>query len=91
MITENLALHKPAWQNSTTWSYTADLAVDGRYTDTDLPWNGGQCAASYAEKIAEWGVDLAGVRSIHHIVIQYATGNRVWGTVCFNVHNYIIY
>ena len=71
-------------------SYTADLAVDGRYTD--LAWDGGQCAASGpGQTTAEWRVDLGAVRSIHHVVIQYATGNIVWGTVCFNVYNYIIY
>ncbi|XP_078328051.1 uncharacterized protein LOC144617685 [Crassostrea virginica] len=79
---ENLALHQPAWQSNTYWSntgvsYTADLAVDGRYTDLAL--DGGQCAVSGWGQTAEWGVDLGGVRSIHHIVIQYATGNRVWG------------
>ncbi|XP_078330379.1 uncharacterized protein LOC111115489 [Crassostrea virginica] len=83
---ENLALHQPVWQ-SNTWrsyigttytSYTADRAVDGRYTDLEL--YGGQCAASdYGEQTAEWRVDLGGVRNIHHIVIQYATDNRVWG------------
>ena len=63
--------------------------MDGQYTD--LAWDGGQCAASYGDKMAEWRVDLAGVRSIHHIVIQYVKGNRVWGIVCFKVYNYIIY
>ncbi|XP_078330365.1 uncharacterized protein LOC111113866 [Crassostrea virginica] len=75
--TENLALHQPAWQSDTWWSYTADLAVDGRYTD--LAWDGGQCAASGpGQTTAEWRVDLGAARSIHHIVIQYATGNIVW-------------
>ncbi|XP_078328057.1 uncharacterized protein LOC111112263 [Crassostrea virginica] len=74
---ENLALHQPAWQSSTWKSYTgADLAVDGRYID--LAMNGGQCAASNWGQTAEWGVDLGAVRSINHIVIQYATGNSVW-------------
>nr|XP_022305088.1 N-acetylglucosamine-1-phosphodiester alpha-N-acetylglucosaminidase-like [Crassostrea virginica] len=79
---ENLALHKPAWQSNTYWSntgasYTADLAVDGQYTD--LAWWGGQCAVSGAEQTtAEWRVDLVAVRSIHHIVIQYMTNNEVW-------------
>nr|XP_022307835.1 uncharacterized protein LOC111113835 [Crassostrea virginica] len=53
---ENLALHKSAWQSSTVGSYTADLAVDGQYTD--LAWNGGQCAMSGWRKTAEWRVDL---------------------------------
>ena len=89
-FTENLALHKSAWQNNTWGSYTADRAVDGRYTD--LWWKGGQCAASnHGQKTAEWRVDLGAVRSIHYIVIQYATDNNEWGTVCFKVYNYIIY
>ena len=71
-------------------SNTADRVVDGRYTD--LWWNGGQCAVSlYGQTTAEWRVGLGAVRSIHHIVIQYATDNDVWGIVCFNVYNYIIY
>ncbi|XP_078328420.1 uncharacterized protein LOC111112907 isoform X2 [Crassostrea virginica] len=74
---ENLALHKSAWQNNTWMPYTADLAVDGRYTD--LRWGGGQCAASEGGRTtAEWRVDLGGVRSIHHIIIQYMTDNDVW-------------
>ncbi|XP_078330404.1 uncharacterized protein LOC144624467 [Crassostrea virginica] len=75
---ENLALHQPAWQSSTAGSYAgAERAVDGLYTD--LRWRGGQCAESdWDQTTAEWRVDLGGVRSIHHIVIQYATGNIVW-------------
>ena len=57
--------------------------MDGRYTD--LEWDGGQCAASNYEQTVEWRVGLGAVRSIHHIVIQYGTGNEVGGTVCFNV------
>nr|XP_022307841.1 uncharacterized protein LOC111113842 [Crassostrea virginica] len=75
---ENLALHKPRWQSSTyrIGYHGAERAVDGRYTH--LGW-GGQCAASDAhQRSADWRVDLGNVRSIHHIVIQYATGNRVW-------------
>lgn len=54
---------------------------------------GGECAVawSYRQTAAEWGVDLGGVRSIHHIVIQHMTDNIVWGIVCFKVSNYIIY
>ncbi|XP_078328062.1 uncharacterized protein LOC111112519 [Crassostrea virginica] len=77
--TENLALHQPAWQSSTWRFYTgAERAVDGQYTD--LAWYGRQCAVSDDYRTtAEWRVDLGGVRSIHHIVIQHATDNRVWG------------
>ncbi|XP_078330371.1 uncharacterized protein LOC144624442 [Crassostrea virginica] len=76
---ENLTLHQPTWQSSTYRSYTgAERAVDGQYTD--LAWYGRQCAGSeLGQTTAEWRVDLGAVRSIHHIVIQYATGNIVWG------------
>ncbi|XP_078330402.1 uncharacterized protein LOC144624466 [Crassostrea virginica] len=79
---ENIALHQPAWQSSTWRSdtdyYGADRAVDGLYTDLSM-LSGGQCAASdWGQTKAEWRVDLGGVRSIHHIVIQYMTDNDVW-------------
>ena len=85
MCTENLALLQRAWQSSTRKSYSgAERAVDGRYTD--LRFNGGQCAVSgVRHATAEWRVDLGGVRSIHHVVIQYATDNEVRGTECFKV------
>ncbi|XP_078330403.1 uncharacterized protein LOC111112506 [Crassostrea virginica] len=78
---ENLALHQPAWQSSTLRTdsdyYGAERAVDGLYTN--LYWSGGQCAMSYYYRsTAEWRVDLGGVRSVHHIVIQYMTGNEAW-------------
>nr|XP_022303340.1 uncharacterized protein LOC111110953 isoform X1 [Crassostrea virginica] len=74
---ENLALNKTAWQSSTRWPYTADRAVDGLYTDL-REW-GGQCAESVGRQTtAEWRVDLGEVRNIHHVLIQYMTGNDVW-------------
>ena len=87
-FTENLALHKQAWQSSTFESDTgADRAVDGQYTD--LRWWAGQCAMSEGlnGRTAEWRVDLGGVKNIHHVFIQYATENRVWGNVSFNRFN----
>ncbi|XP_078328244.1 uncharacterized protein LOC144623651 [Crassostrea virginica] len=80
---ENLALNKSAWQSSTWMSYTAELAVDGRYTDLSV--YGGQCAGSLGRQTAEWRVDLGGVKYIHHVFIQYATGNYVWGIVSFRL------
>ena len=95
-FTENLALHKPAWQSSTSSvSYTgAERAVDGQYTDLDV--YGGQCAASGGRQTAEWRVDLGGVKKVHHVLIQHATDNKVWGTVSFNLlhsiqFNYMYY
>nr|XP_022309509.1 platelet endothelial aggregation receptor 1-like isoform X2 [Crassostrea virginica] len=74
---ENLAFYKPAWQSDTAVSYTgAERAVDGEYTDLGV--YGGQCAVSYGGQTAEWRVDLGGVKYIHHVLIQYATGNKVW-------------
>ncbi|XP_078327835.1 uncharacterized protein LOC144623310 [Crassostrea virginica] len=105
---ENLALHQPAWQ-SNTWesdtgvSYTADLAVDGQYTD--LAWDGGQCAVSDGGlTTVEWWVDLIGVKNIHHVFIRHAykysgfflgfsvyisnTTNKEDGVLCFRDTNY---
>ena len=67
----------------------AERAVDGRYTDLRL--YGGECAVSYSRRTGEWRIDLEGVRSIHHIGIQYATHNRVWGTVFVKVYNYMLF
>ena len=86
ICTENLAEHKPAWQINTWSSDTgAELAVDGRYTN--LSWRGGQCAASDLGQTAEWRVDLGGVKYIHHVFIQHATVNKVWGIVSFKLIN----
>ena len=61
----------------------ADRAVDGQYTE--LLWTGGQCASSLKGQTAEWRVDLGGVKNIHHVFIQYMTGNRVMGIVSFKL------
>ena len=82
-FTENLALHKPPWQNSTFESYAgAHRAVDGRYTD--LRWWTRQCAESKSGHTAEWRVGLGGIKNIHHVFVQFATDNDVWGTLSYN-------
>lgn len=76
LITENVALNKPAWQQHPIFIYDAGLAVDGHKTDL-FDW---QCALSkYGYSTAEWRVDLEGVLSIHHIFILYRTGNHIRG------------
>ena len=59
--------------------------MDGKYTKLY------ECAVSHLHETVEWRVDLGGVRSLYNIVIRLFTGNEVWGTVCFEVNNYIIY
>ena len=69
-------------QSSTLLSYTADLAVDG----DKINLSEGHCAMSdwYGARTTEWQVDLGVLQSVHHIIIHFMTGNRVWGTACFN-------
>ncbi|XP_078330397.1 uncharacterized protein LOC111112079 [Crassostrea virginica] len=93
---ENLALHQPAWQSSTAWTYTADLAVDGQYTD--LAWVGGQCAVSNdIQTTAEWRVDLGAVRNEDNGFTRFFLGFSVYisnttnkedGVLCFRDTNY---
>ena len=61
--------------------------MDGRYTDLSL--DGGQCAVSDGGQTAEWRVDLGEVKYIHHVFIQYATGNWVWGIVSIKLSHSI--
>ena len=58
--------------------------MDGQYTDL-REW-AGQCAASdVGQSKAEWRVDLGGVKNIHHVFVQYATENDLWGTLSYNL------
>lgn len=80
-ITENLALHKPAYQlhpykNSN--ESQADAAVDGLKNNTAV-W-GNQCVISEKGKYsALWWVNLTRISSIHHIKVYYVTGRTKWG------------
>ena len=58
--------------------------MDGQYTD--LRWWAGQCAESdWGHRTTEWRVDLGGGKNIHHVFVQYATHNEVWGTLSYNL------
>ena len=83
---ENVALHKTSWQMNPYLKdeFSASLAVDGKKTNL-FQW-GGECVASGIGRTAEWRVDLNGVISIHHIVIQYVQNKPVWG-----IYFYVLY
>ena len=78
---ENLALRKSAWQLNpidNDFKHSANNAVDGK--KSDLSELGGECTASSSSRTtAMWWVDLGTLQSIHHVIIQYSTGNQVWG------------
>ncbi|XP_056003588.1 uncharacterized protein LOC130049694 [Ostrea edulis] len=81
---ENIALHKPAWQlhqyNPGDNIFDASKAVDG--LKSDLRWDAGQCVLSEINQhIATWRVDLKNILSIRTIIIYYRTENGVWGSM----------
>lgn len=85
LISENLALHKPAYQlhpYKGSNGSQADAAVDGLKNNTAV-W-GDQCVISEKGKdIAIWWVNLTRISSIHHVMIYYVTGRMQWGMYIF--------
>lgn len=83
IITVNVALNKPAYQQNPfkpkDSTGDASNAVDGQ--KSDLTRNSGQCVVSGGGKNATWWVDLNSIHSIHHIIIYYMTNNQTWGIV----------
>ena len=52
--------------------------MDGK--KSDLSAFGVECtSSSFGRTTAMWWVDLGTEQNIHHIFIQYATSNLVWG------------
>nr|XP_022307738.1 uncharacterized protein LOC111113741 [Crassostrea virginica] len=86
---ENIALHKPAWQLHPYKNdeFNASLAVDGQ--KKNLSQWGGECVASDFGRTTEWRVDLNGIRSIHHIVIQYVQNKPVWDAGDFKTKSFL--
>lgn len=77
IYTENLALHKPTWEQypwpDKSKDFGSENAVDGMYDDRGTR---GQCTISDDGKYtATWRVDLGGVVSISKIDIYYRTDN----------------
>ena len=70
------------WQEDEIFNSTAYRAVDGR--TSSLTEYGGDCAQSDLKNTTEWRVDLENILSIHHILIQFATDNQVWGITHFS-------
>ncbi|XP_062599572.1 multiple epidermal growth factor-like domains protein 10 [Saccostrea cucullata] len=71
MLTENLALNKPAVQSSTFTSvvnFSAVLAVDG---NTDQRAARNSCARTNFDPIVWWRVDLQATRNIYSIKVFY--------------------
>ena len=78
MLSENLAVHKPAYQLNPHPNSTAGAAVDGLKNNTQV-W-AKQCVLSADGKnISLWWVDLKRISSIHHITVYYMTGKYDWG------------
>ncbi|XP_064632413.1 uncharacterized protein LOC135490796 [Lineus longissimus] len=65
----NLAYHQPAWQKSTYWDMTAELAVDGKTNPRPLSKKCSQTMPA-AYDILWWGVDLGKSEDIGRVLIH---------------------
>lgn len=84
-FSENIALHKSAWQLHPYEyrNYDASRAVDG--LKTNLQATAYQCTISEDNyKTALWRVDLGDILGVHHITIYYRTDNDPWGKRSLN-------
>lgn len=80
---ENLALHKPAYQQ---YPYLGDVSESVNASDavngvtTYLNASEENCVLSdERQETATWWVNLTRISSIHHITIYYMTGKTEWG------------
>ena len=83
LFKENIALGKPAYQQSQYIGNDASLAEASNAVDglkSNLSYWGGQCAYSdYDKQTATWWVNLTSILSIHYVTIYYLTENAPWG------------
>lgn len=84
LLSENIALQKPSYQQHQYQSIAIDdaltkasNAVDGEKSNLSV-W-GGQCVISKIDKRSAllW-VNLTSILSIHHITVYFRTENKMW-------------
>ena len=63
----NLALNKPAWQDSTKYGAVASRAVDG---NVNANFAAGSCTHSSKHTYPTWGVDLQIMSVVYHVDIK---------------------
>ena len=83
LFKENIALEKPAYQQSLYIGQGASFAKASNAVDglkSDLSYWGGQCALSDTKRqTATWWVNLTSILSINYVTIYYFTGDSPWG------------
>ena len=63
----NMALHKPAWQDSTHVEHVASRAVDG---NSNTALGAGGCTHTLSHTYPTWGVDLQVMAIIYSVEIM---------------------